>query len=174
MKKSKKIKKAWEFNKWWMSTDVQVEYAETLQSTYGPSFVWFSANKEAAQELLIDSDVREVMLEAQKWIIDLQQLPGQYMIQRGISDIWNTVVLGRASSGTESERMSVSNAVDLNKVIIDREIQRKMEEFGYYDTTTNQGTRQYKIRSYEWILECINNYNNHITTGNPNSNSCPI
>ena len=64
--------------------------------------------------------------------------------------------------------------VDLNKVIIDREIQRKMEEFGYYDTTTNQGTRQYKIRSYEWILECINNYNNHITTGNPNSNSCPI
>ena len=114
------------------------------------------------------------MLEAQKWIIDLQQLPGQYMIQRGISDIWNTVVLGRASSGTESERMSVSNAVDLNKVIIDREIQRKMEEFGYYDTTTNQGTRQYKIRSYEWILECINNYNNHITTGNPNSNSCPI
>lgn len=172
--KSKKIKEAWEFNKWWMSTDVQVEYAETLQSMYGPSFVWFSANKEAAQELLIDSDVREVMLEAQKWIIDLQQLPGQYMIQRGISDIWNTVVLGRASSGTASERMSVSNAVDLNKVIIDREIQRKMEEFGYYDTTTNQGTREYKIRSYEWILECISNYNNHITTGNPNSNSCPI
>ncbi len=172
--KSKKIEEAWEFNKWWMSTDVQIEYAETLQNMYGPSFVWFSANTEAAQELLIDSDVREVMLEAQKWIIDLQQLPGQYMIQRGISDIWNSVVLGRASSGSATEKMSVSNAVDLNKVIIDREIQRKMEEFGYYDTTKNQGTREYKIRSYDWILECISNYKNHITTGNPNSNSCPI
>ncbi len=155
--KSKKIDEAWEFNKWWMSTDVQIEYADTLQSIYGPSFVWFSANKEAAKELLVDSDVREIMLEAQKWITDLQQLPGQYMIQRGLSDIWNTVVLGKSSSGTEAVKMSVANAIDLNKVVIDREIRRKMEEFGFYDTKTNTPIKKYMIRDYQWMLQCIQN-----------------
>lgn len=168
--KSKRIDDAWTFNKWWMDADTQIEYADTLQSIYGPSFIWFSANVEAAQELLIDNDVRDTVLEAQKWIIDLQQLPGQYMIQRGLSDIWNTVVLGKANSGP----MSVANAVDLNKVIMDREIQRKMEEFGFYDTKTKQGIKEYKIRSYDWIMECISNYKNGIKTGNSYSNSCPI
>lgn len=155
--KSKKIDEAWEFNKWWMSTDVQIEYADTLQSIYGPSFVWFSANKEAAKELLVDPEVRDIMLEAQKWITDLQQLPGQYMIQRGLSDIWNTVVLGKSSSGTAAVKMTVANAVDLNKVIIDREIKRKMEEFGFYDTKTNKPIKEYKVRDYDWILSCIQN-----------------
>lgn len=172
--KSKKIDEAWLFNKWWMSTDVQTEYAETLQAIYGPSFVWFSANNEAAKQLLVDDDVRDVILESQKWIIDLQQLPGQYMIQRGLSDIWNTVVLGKASSGTAAVVMSVANAVDLNKVIMDREIQRKMEEFGYYDTQAKKGIKEYKIRSYDWIRDCISNYNNGVKTGNTSSNSCPI
>ncbi len=164
-KKSKKINEAWEFYKWWMSTDIQLEYAETLQATFGPSFVWFSANKEAAQSLLIDEEVREIFLEAQTWIRDLQQIPGQYMLQRGLSDIWNKAVI---------DGMSVENAIDITKVVMDREIQRKLEEFGYYDSSTGQMIKPYIMRSYDWVNQCVNNYKNGITTGNPNVSYCPL
>lgn len=152
---SKMIDEAWLFLQWWLSTDIQVEYTNSLQSTFGPSVIWFSANKEAAKQLPIDESVREVVLEQQKWIMDLQQIPGQYMLLRGLSDIWNTVVFGTSSSGQASQKETIGNAIDLQKVVVDREIQRKMEEFGYYDATAGKAKKEYKLRDLNWVNECF-------------------
>ena len=57
---------------------------------------------------------------------------------------------------------------------MDREIQRKMEEFGYYDTVAGHGTNKYIIRNFAWVEECFSNYKNGKQGGNPYSPNCPI
>ena len=165
---------AWLFLQWWMSKSIQEKFTESLQSAFGPSVVWFSSNLEAAKTLPIDATIREVVLEQVKWIIDLQQIPGQYMLERGLSDIWNQVVFGTSSSGESTGRLTIGEAIDLEKVLMDREIQRKMEEFGYYDTIAGHGTNKYIIRSFSWVEECFSNYKNGKQGGNPYSPNCPI
>ncbi len=171
---SKLIDEAWLFLQWWMSTEIQEAFTEALQSTFGPSVVWFSANLEAAKSLPIDSDVRETVLEQVKWIVDLQQIPGQYMLERGLSDIWNTVVFGTATTAGTSGKLTVGEAIDLQKVLMDREIQRKMEEFGYYDTKKNTPTREYIIRNFDWVESCFTNYQNNTKGGNSSTPYCAI
>ena len=160
---SKRIDEAWEFLKWWMSTEIQERFTESLQSTFGPSVVWFSANLNAAKSLPIDADVRDIVLDQVEWIVDLQQIPGQYMLERGLSDIWNSVVFGQSSSGESTGKITIGEAIDLEKVLVDREVQRKMEEFGYYDTSTGKVIKEYKIRNIDWVEECI-----------ANNGACPI
>lgn len=170
-KNSKLIDEAWLFLQWWMSKDIQEAFTAALQSAFGPSVLWFSANLEAAESLPIDSDVRQVVLEQVKWITDLQQIPGQYMLARGLSDVWNSVVMGTSSSGLATSRLQVGEAIDLQKVVVDREIQRKMEEFGYY-TSSNQ--RAYILRDYNWVESCYKNFKNNVKGGNTATSSCPI
>ena len=171
---SKLIDEAWLFLQWWMSTPIQEKFTEALQSAYGPSVVWFSSNLEAAKSLPIDSNVREVVLEQVKWIIDLQQIPGQYMLERGLSDIWNTVVFGTSSSSSTTSKTSIGEAIDLEKVLMDREIQRKMEEFGYYDTIKGSGTRKYILRDFDWVEACFKNFKENKKGENKASPYCPI
>lgn len=171
---SKLIDEAWLFLQWWMSTPIQEKFTEALQSAYGPSVVWFSSNLDAAKTLPIDSNVREVVLEQVKWIIDLQQIPGQYMLERGLSDIWNTVVFGTSSSSTTTSKTSIGEAIDLEKVLMDREIQRKMEEFGYYDTLKGVGTREYILRDFDWVEACFKNFKENKKGENKASPYCPL
>ena len=160
---SKLIDEAWLFLQWWMSTSIQERYTESLQAIYGPSVVWFSANLDAANSLPVDLEVKEVVLKQVKWIIDLQQIPGQYMLERGLSDIWNTVVFGKSSSGEATGKVTISEAIDIEKVLVDREVQRKMEEFGYYDTNKNTSKKPYVMRDYQWVES---QFTKHRTGGN--------
>lgn len=171
---SKRIDEAWLFLQWWMSQDIQERFTESLQSTFGPSVVWFSANLDAAESLPIDADVRETVLEQVRWIVDLQQIPGQYMLERGLSDIWNSVVFGQSSSGESTGKITIGEAIDLEKVLVDREVQRKMEEFGYFDTNTGEITKEYKMRSFDWVESCISNGTSRKDGGNSSTSACPI
>ena len=155
---SKLIDEAWLFLQWWMSTSIQERFTESLQAIYGPSVVWFSANLDAARSLPVDSEVKDVVLKQVNWIIDLQQIPGQYMLERGLSDIWNTVVFGKSSSGESTGKITISEAIDIEKVLVDREVQRKMEEFGYYDTNKNKVIKNYVMRNYDWVEACFDNF----------------
>ena len=69
------------------------------------------------------------------------------MLERGLSNIWNTVTF----DGTP-----VRVAIDQEIIIINREIQRKMVEFGYLD---NEGNilKPYNIRDVDWIQEQMDN-----------------
>ena len=173
-KNSKMIDEAWLFLQWWMSTEIQTRFTEALQATFGPSVVWFSANLDAAKSLPIDSDVREVALKQVQWIVDLQQIPGQYMLERGLSDIWNSVVFGKSSSGEATGKITIGEAVDLEKVLVDREIQRKMEEFGYYNTDTGTVVTPYLLRNYDWVESCFTNFKSGTKSSNVASPYCKI
>lgn len=134
---------AWEFMKWWMSTETQTEFAYTLQSTYGPEFLWLSGNLNAVENAPLDNDDKQIILDQIKWLRDVPRTPGQYMLERGLSDIWNKVTF---------DGVPVRVAIDRQVIIINREITRKMIEFGYLDAEGNV-IKPYTIRDVDWIEE---------------------
>jgi len=140
---TQKQKNAWEFLKWWTSAEVQTEYAYALRSTHGKTYFWLSANLEALQNVPMPEADKQVILKQIEWVTDTPRTPGQYLLERTISNVWTTMVF----DGT-SAQVAVDEAVlDVNK-----EITRKMKEFGFIDENGNQ-VKSYVIRGKDWIEE---------------------
>lgn len=121
-KGTKKADEGWAFLKWWMSKNVQVSFANTLQTTFGDTYMWNTANIDAFEDLPWSDEDKKVILEQYKWVRDASRVPGGYMLEREISNIWNKVVF---------EGTNLRTTVDDSVILTDREILRKMEEFGY-------------------------------------------
>ncbi len=113
---------SWDFLSWWMSTDVQSEFAFLLQSTYGNAYFWNSANIDAFAELPMEDEYKQVILEQWEYALEASRIPGAYMVEREISNAWTTIVF----DGTNA-RQALDEAVR----IANREIIYKMAEFGY-------------------------------------------
>ncbi|HHT97004.1 MAG TPA: extracellular solute-binding protein, partial [Clostridiales bacterium] len=143
--KTEKADDAWEFLKWWTEYETQVNYAFTLQSTFGKQFVWLSSNIEAVEASPFDQTDKRVIVEQLKWLKDVPRTPGQYILERSISDIWNEMV---------NEGESAQVAIDEKVIAINREIRKKMQEIGYYDENGNL-IKPYVIRDIDWIEEQI-------------------
>lgn len=142
-KSSNKKEQAWKFLKWWTSQDVQVEYTNTLRSTYGKTYFWLSANIEALKANPMDEADKQVILNQMNYVTDVTRTPGQYLLERTISNIWTTMVF----DGTAAQV-----AVDEAKVDVNREIIRKMQELGYYDEDEVM-VKKFKLQGYDWIKE---------------------
>ncbi len=136
-----KQKDAWEFLKWWTSQEVQTNYAYTLRSTYGKNYFWLSANLEALKDVPMDEGDKQIVLEQVNYVTDVSRTPGQYLLERTISNIWTTMVF----DGTPAQV-----AVDEAKLEVNREIQRKMTELGFFDADGEQ-IKDYVIRGKDWI-----------------------
>ena len=140
-KDTQRAEAAWEFLKWWTSTPVQVEYTYSLRSTYGDVYFWLPSNLEALMQAPIEQEDKQVILEMVDWIRDVPRTPGQYLLERSLSDIWNAMV---------TDGKSAQVAADEKVIEINREIRRKMQELGYYDQDGNM-LQDYVIRDYDWI-----------------------
>lgn len=112
----------WEFLKWWTSEEVQSEFAFQLQNIYGSDYLWSSANLEAFGELPIESSHKQVILKQWDYMREVPKVPGGYMVEREISNIWNKIVFDG-----ENPRA----AVDASLITINKELDRKLEEFKY-------------------------------------------
>lgn len=126
--KSDKKNEAWDFIKWWLSSSVQASFANTIQATYGETYLWNTSNLEAFKALAIPEKDKQVILEQWEYIHQVPQTPATYMVERGISNAWNACVFNQ---------VSVRAAVTDYTLEINREIKRKMIEFGYLDSNGN-------------------------------------
>ena len=142
-KTSNKKDESWEFLKWWTSKKVQTEYTYTLRSSYGKTFFWLSANKAALQNNPMDEADKKIITEQLDYVTDVTRTPGQYLLERTISNIWTTMVF----DGTAGQV-----AVDEAKNDVNKEIVRKMQELGYYDENGKM-VKKFKLRGYDWIKE---------------------
>lgn len=142
---SEREAKAWEFIKWWSSTEVQAEFGQTMQIVYGDEYMWTTANVEAFAQLPIDQDDKEVILEFAKNVVDVARVPGTYMLEREISNAFNSIVVDG-----DDERERIDKAVKT----IDREILRKLEEFGYIDAGGNT-IESYVIPTIESVKKIL-------------------
>lgn len=139
---------AWEFLKWWMSTETQSEFQEQLILNYGREYLWFSANQEALNQLDIPEEHRAVILEQSTWLQEPVRLPGSYMQERELSNIWNRIVFSGVNPRV---------AIDRSAITINREIIRKMEEFGYLQD--GQRVREFIIPTIETVRAWMENAN---------------
>ena len=136
---------AWEFVKWWSSTEVQAEFGQIMQITYGDEYFWPTANVEAFAQLPIDNDHKEVVLEFAANVIDVARVPGTYMLEREMSNAFNAIVVDG-----ENEQTRIDEAVET----INREILRKLEEFGFMDSEGNIPAYYY-IPNIESVKEIL-------------------
>jgi len=138
-------KQAWEFVKWWSSTEVQAEFGQTLQITYGSEYMWTTANMEAFMQLPWDSQDKQTIREQMAEVIDVARVPGTYLLEREISNAFNDIVVNG-----DTAQMRIDKAVKT----INREIDRKLEEFEYIDSEGNT-VEVYKIPTIDSIRELL-------------------
>ena len=128
-KNSNMKNEAWEFLKWWHSTDTQVEYLQNIQMRLGEKYLVLPANVDALKRSPWDREIKEQVAIAAKWSRIPAVLPGSYVVERELSNIWNKVVIDRMDV-----RVAVSESVDK----MNRELYRKYKEFGFVEEgTTN-------------------------------------
>lgn len=139
-KGTKDSDKSWEFLKWWMSSDTQVEFASSLQTLYGPTYMWNTANIDAFKKLPWPEEHKAMILKQWEYLKEVPKTPGAYMVERELSNIWNRIVF---------DGENTRSAVDDSVITINREISRKMEEFGYMKN--GKMVRPYHIPSIEQV-----------------------
>jgi len=140
---SQKKDAAWQFISWFLSTDVQYEYMIRMQSTYGREFIYPSGNLDVFSQLPISRAHREIFATQSEWIIEAPRVPGGYSVEREVSNAWNRVI---------HNDIDVKTAVDEAAVIANREIRRRLEEFGYVDINGNM-LRPFIVPSLQDIRE---------------------
>jgi len=119
---------AWQYLSWWMSTEVQIQFGQRLQTTFGQEFLWSTANLEAFEGLPWNSNHRDVIVEQSRWLMEAPRVPGSYMLERELSNAVVSIVL----DGETPRR-----AIDLAVRRTNRETARKLEEFGFIDSNGN-------------------------------------
>lgn len=134
--------------KWWMSTDTQVEFAIQLETLYGQEYKWNTANIEAFKQLPWPEQDKNVILEQWKWLIEVPKIPGGYMAERELSNIWNEIVFDN-----KNPRVAIDDAI----IKINKEIRRKMQEFGY--TKNGKVVRPYKLPSIKDVESWVKDVN---------------
>lgn len=137
---------AWEFVKWWSSAQMQAEFGQRLQITYGDEYYWNTANIEAFSELPWDTDDKEIIAEQLTWTMEAPRALASYMVERELSDAYNSVVLGTDTS-------NVREALDEAQKNIKRETLRKLEEFGYMNG--EEVIKEYEVPTIEKVHEII-------------------
>ena len=116
----------WELLKWWSSKTTQAEFAKRLTLRFGKGYIWNSANLEAfKQSIIFKTEEKDTILEQWKWMREIPRVPGWYMLERELSNAWNSIVLNG-----ENTRSVIEDAVDR----INKELLRKLDEFGYVDS----------------------------------------
>ncbi len=143
MDSSLKKEAGWDFIKWWMSTETQAEFAQTLQAKFGSEFVWNSANLEAFAQLAIPSADREVILQQWENAVNLRYLPATYMMERSLSDAWYKV-----TQGQQPVRIALNEAA----VSVEQELILKLQEFGYLNDA-EEPIKPYDMRQWAAIRQ---------------------
>lgn len=113
---------SWDFLSWWMSTPIQALFGSTLQTTYGKTYFWNSANLEAFAQSSMPQEYKSVVLEQWEFALEASRIPGTYMVERELSNAWTNIVF---------QGINPRQAIDEAVRISNREIIYKMAEFGY-------------------------------------------
>ena len=123
-----KEEEAYQFLKWWLSEETQVEFAYNLESRYGAEYRWNTANLSAFKELPYPENHKKIVLEQLSYQKENARHPAGYMVERESSNIWNNVI---------ANGKGLRASIDRGKIIADREIIRKLKEFGFLDEDGN-------------------------------------
>jgi len=82
---------AWQFLKWWNSTEIQAEYGRNIENTLGAAGRYNPANVESMRSL--DWSGRELDLIMSQWrqVREIEERPGSYYVSRNLDNAFKAV-----------------------------------------------------------------------------------
>lgn len=113
--------RAWEFMKWWASSDTQVRFGREIEALLGSSARYATANINAFSQLAWTADDIEVLTEQWRQTVGIREIPGGYYAGRHITNAVRKVI-----NDQEDPRETI---IDYT-ITINEEIAKKRSEFG--------------------------------------------
>ncbi|MEG1886487.1 MAG: extracellular solute-binding protein [Oscillospiraceae bacterium] len=114
---------AWEFLKWWMSTETQAEYGIQIESYLGAEGRWNSANIKAYQRTPWNKQDLKIISGMWQHAKEVPPVLGGYFTDRHFNNAWNRIIVQSNSSITP--RDSLEMAVEE----INKELDKKQREY---------------------------------------------
>lgn len=111
---------AWEFVKWWTSTQTQLDYANTIESIMGAAARYAAADPNVLKQLPWSNKELVQLTEQMEHTIGIPAIPGSYMSSRMVQYAFDKVV---------AELANPRETLYLNVKAIDKELLKKREEF---------------------------------------------
>lgn len=120
METSKNKEAAWAFIKWWTGTQIQLEYANTVESIMGTAARYSAADPEVIKRLPWSNKELTKLLEQFESTLGIPAVPGSYMNQRMVQYAFDEVV---------AELANPRETLYLNVKAINKELTKKRKEF---------------------------------------------
>ncbi|MGN0687922.1 MAG: extracellular solute-binding protein [Oscillospiraceae bacterium] len=115
---------AWDFIKWFTSTETQVEYGRTIEAIMGPLGRYDTANVEALSRLNWSTAEYEKINDQMMNLREVPIIPASYAVTRNVYNAFRAVV-----NNQKNPRYQLSSYNrDINSEIV-----RKLKELGYYE-----------------------------------------
>ena len=118
---SDKKEAAWEFIRWWLSTETQTEYGREIEGKLGAQARWASSNVNAFRALPWNLDDLDIIADSWAFVKEAPIVPGSYFTGRHITNAWNRCIINHMDP-RESLEICVK---DINK-----ELKRRQTQFG--------------------------------------------
>ena len=112
---------AWEFMKWWASSDTQVRFGREIEALLGSSARYATANMEAIKQLSWSASDIEILEEQLSYTVGIREVPGGYYTGRHISNACRKVI---------NEKTDPRETIIDYSIKIDEELTKKRKEFG--------------------------------------------
>ena len=124
LKDAKHPEAAWEFMKWWSSTEVQASYCNEMETVINASAKQPTANFEALKQLPWAKKDLDTLMAAGKYLKGTPEVPGGYYVNRTYAFAFNRVINNGLDPSETLQRYIES---------INSELTRKRREFGITD-----------------------------------------
>ena len=113
--------RAWDFMKWWVSSDTQIRFGRELESVMGSSARYPTANKAAFESIAWNAHDSDVLKQQWEWVVGMPEVPGGYYSGRHIVNAVRRVI-----NSKEDVRETL---IEYTRGIND-ELTKKRTEFG--------------------------------------------
>jgi len=112
---------AWEYLKWWTSTETQVRFGREMEGILGAAARYPTANVEAMSQLPWTVEEYQKLEEQWDWVKGIPEVPGGYMTGRHLDNAFRLVY-----NESSNPRETIYDYVQT----INDEIEKKRKEFG--------------------------------------------
>jgi ABC-type glycerol-3-phosphate transport system substrate-binding protein len=120
-KREQNYEAAWDFMRWWVSKDTQVNYARELESILGAAARHNTANVKAFQNLAWTREEKQTLIEQWSKSVGVPEVPGGYYTGRNLENAFREVV-----NNDSNPRETLQDYITM----INNEITKKRKEFG--------------------------------------------
>lgn len=120
LKSSKNQEESWDFIKWWTSTKIQLNYANTVESVMGTAARYAAADPEVLKQLPWSNTEMLQLTKQLEATVGIPAIPGHYMTTRMVQYAFDKVV---------AELANPRETLYMNVKAIDKELAKKREEF---------------------------------------------